>query len=131
MTSDPRRLKTSEISGVRKALLEEQKQLCALCGGKLGGTGKQPVLDHCHQSGFIRDVLCRNCNGIEGRVFNLARRAKHNLTEIEWLQRMVMYHARHQTPQHGGLLHPTHKSEEEKRLARSRQASKPRAPKEK
>lgn len=83
---------------------------------------KNPALDHDHSTGFIRDVLCLNCNGIEGKVFNLARRAKNNLTEQEWLENLIAYHKRHAVPQHGGILHHTHKSEEEKRLARNKKA---------
>lgn len=120
--SGRRRLKTSELSSAREVLLKKQGNICPLCGGKMGGAGKQPVLDHCHNTGFIRDVLCRNCNGMEGKVFNLARRAKNGMTEMQWLQRLIDYHARHSTPQHGGVLHPTHKTEAEKRLARNKKA---------
>lgn len=83
---------------------------------------KKPALDHDHQTGFLRDVLCLNCNGIEGKVFNLARRAKGNMTEVEWIENWLAYHKRHATPQHGGVLHHTHKTEEEKRLERNRKA---------
>ena len=88
---------------------------------------KKPCLDHDHTTGYIRDVLCLNCNGVEGKIFNLARRAKAKKTPIEWLHRLVKYYARHETPQHGGLFHPTHKTPEEKRLARNAKARKRRA----
>ena len=88
---------------------------------------KEPVLDHDHTTGFLRDVLCRNCNGIEGKVFNLARRAKAGLTTEEWLRNLVAYWERHASPQHGGILHHTHKTEEEKRLARNAKARAKRA----
>jgi len=98
-----------------------------LCDGVMGGKGKQPVLDHDHGNGHIRDVICRNCNGMEGKVFNLARRAKNNLTEKQWLERLLAYYVRHETPQHGGYMHPTHKTEAEKRLARNKKSRERRA----
>jgi hypothetical protein len=121
------RLTASKIAPARDALLRKQKRRCPLCDGVMGGKGKQPVLDHDHQTGYIRDVLCRNCNGMEGKVFNLARRAKNKFTEKEWLERLLAYYERHETPQHGGYLHPTHKTEAEKRLARNKKARERRA----
>jgi len=117
-----KRLKTTEVAPARDILLKKQLRICPLCKGKMGPKGKNPALDHDHNTGFIRDVLCLNCNGIEGRVFNLARRAKNGMTEVEWLVNLLTYYERHRVPQHGGLLHPTHKTEAEKRLARNRKA---------
>lgn len=117
-----RKLKTTEVAPARDILLAKQSRVCPLCKGRMGGKAKQPVLDHDHTTGFVRDVLCRNCNGMEGKVFNLARRAKNKLTEHEWLQELLAYYERHKTPQHGGILHPTHKTEAEKRLQRNKKA---------
>ena len=49
------------------------------------------------------------------------------MTEHQWLFRLLKYYERHQTPQHGGILHPTHKTEAEKRLARNKKARERRA----
>ena len=122
-----KRLTASKIAQTREALLKKQERRCPLCNGVMGGKGKQPVLDHDHGNGYIRDVICRNCNGMEGKVFNLARRAKNKLTEKQWLERLLAYYVRHETPQHGGYLHPTHKTEAEKRLARNKKARERRA----
>lgn len=81
------------------------------------GAKKDPCLDHDHQTGYLRDVLCRNCNQIEGKVFNLIRRARADLSPMQWLENFMAYHLRHATPQHGGIYHHTHKTPEEKRLA--------------
>lgn len=122
-----RRLKTTEVSKAREILLTKQGRTCPLCNEKIPGPkNKQPVLDHDHTTGWLRDVLCRNCNGMEGKVFNLARRAKAGGTEYEWLSRLLAYYDRHRTSQHG-LIHPTHKTEAEKRDARNKKARERRA----
>jgi len=117
------RFKASQAVTVRTALLARQEYRCPLCRGSMKANSKKnPALDHDHETGFIRDVLCLNCNGIEGKVFNLARRAKADLTPSQWLENLIAYYERHRTPQHGGILHHTHQTEEEKRLARNKRA---------
>ena len=116
------RIKRSDVLKVTQLLLKKQGYKCPLCGGSLkAGAKKDPVLDHDHRDGHVRDVLCRNCNGIEGKIFNLSRRAKNGKTEIEWLANLVRYWHKHQTSQHG-VHHHTHKTAEEKRLARNKKA---------
>lgn len=39
-------------------MMEKQRGLCALCGGEM----KRPVVDHCHQTGRVRGILCHPCN---------------------------------------------------------------------
>lgn len=91
--------------------------MCPLCTGALRANSKKtPALDHDHTTGYLRDVLCLNCNGIEGKIHNLARRAKGDLAVAGWLSNLIAYYQRHSTPQHGGVLHHTHKTPEEKRL---------------
>jgi len=121
------KLKTAQIAPVRAKLLAKQKYKCPLCEGSMKAGGKKPALDHDHTTGYIRDVLCINCNGIEGKIHNLARRAKNKLTVDEWLDNLMAYRQRHKEPQHGGLIYPTHKTEEEKRLAKNAKARKKRA----
>ena len=122
------RLKTSEIADKRKELLKQQKHICPLCKGSMKAGHKNPALDHDHTTGYIRDVLCMNCNGMEGKVFNFARRCGAG-EEIEWITNWLTYQWRHAHPQHGGLLHPTHKTDDEKRIARNKRARKKRTEK--
>ena len=120
---ETRRLKTTEVSQARDILLKKQDYICPLCNGLMKTLkDKRPVLDHDHNTGFLRDVLCLNCNGIEGKVFNLARRARNGMTEREWLGRLLAYWMRHEKPQHGGVWHPKHKTPAEKRLALNKKA---------
>ncbi|MCA8263300.1 endonuclease VII domain-containing protein [Burkholderia multivorans] len=39
-------------------LLKKQNGCCALCGGLM----ERPVIDHCHQTGKVRGILCHPCN---------------------------------------------------------------------
>ncbi len=83
-------------------------------------------LDHSHKTGLVRGVLCRNCNGIEGKVFNLANRAKKALTPEMWLGNLILYWLKHKTDQ-TGLYHPTHKTSDEKRALTNKRARERRA----
>ena len=49
------------------ALAEKQGGKCAGCDRDLSD-GKSTHIDHCHESGRIRGILCRNCNLALGLV---------------------------------------------------------------
>jgi hypothetical protein len=83
-------------------------------------------LDHNHKTGLIRGVLCRNCNGIEGKIYNLANRAKRTLTTKDYLGQVILYWIKHETD-NTGLYHPLHKTVDEKRIATNAKARKRRA----
>lgn len=119
-----KRLSRSEADNLRKALVVSQENKCALCLDTLDG--KTACLDHDHRTGKIRAVLCLNCNGIEGKIFNLCRRAKRNRTEADFLVSVFDYWM-----EHAGLadapIHPTHKTDDEKRALRNKRARQRRA----
>lgn len=52
----------SEYNG----LLSEQRGGCALCGGKNGE--RRLAVDHCHQTGAVRGLLCLGCNTALGHM---------------------------------------------------------------
>lgn len=120
-----RKLKTTEVASTRAALLEQQGGKCALCG--LTCTDSEAVLDHDHATGLIRAVLHRGCNAMLGKVENNHKRygIKHLGAFLNGANRYMQFHAFDRT----GLLHPTHKTPEEKRLARNAKARKTRATK--
>lgn len=43
-------------------LFEEQDGVCAICKSPENGRYKHLSVDHCHETGKIRGLLCNNCN---------------------------------------------------------------------
>lgn len=123
-----RRITKAEVPAVRARLQAAQGNKCALCsvdfnekevvGGKVK-TKYRACLDHDHQTGYVRGILCNNCNGVEGKIFNLATRAKRRSTALQFLANLVRYWHKHRTDQ-TGIIHPDHLTSEEKRLARNK-----------
>lgn len=116
------RIKQKHIKIIREKILEKQNYKCCLCNIDMRFWDTSTYcLDHCHVTGNIRGVLCRNCNGCEGKVINLARRCKRSFTSLYWLRSLTEYLQQHQdTP--SGVYHPTYKTRDEKRLARNKKA---------
>ena len=58
-------------------LMEEQENKCACCHNEFGDTPRtKPVVDHCHETGAVREILCDRCNvalGIIGEDILLAK----------------------------------------------------------
>ena len=44
-------------------IVKEQDGKCVLCHEP---TGPKSVVDHCHDTGIVRGVLCNNCNALIG-----------------------------------------------------------------
>jgi DNA-binding sugar fermentation-stimulating protein len=126
MSTPARRLKFAEVADVREDMLAQQGGKCALC--KLACTSSEAVLDHDHDTGAIRGVLHRGCNSLLGKVENNHKRygVKSLPAFLGGASAYISSHRENRT----GLLHPTHKTDEEKRLARNAKARKRRAAKE-
>lgn len=122
------RLTNSMVAMVRVNALATQQGRCAVCKERIAdlprttsGKVQAPVLDHDHNTGICRGVLCNNCNGIEGKISNLANRAKRSSTVLEWLTQLTEY-LNHHSVNRTSMLHPTHKSIEEKRVLTNKKA---------
>lgn len=51
------------ISGEQyETMLTEQEYSCKICGCSVEDNGKSLAVDHCHDTGKVRDLLCHNCN---------------------------------------------------------------------
>ena len=119
------KLKHSQIEKVRVSIMIGQRQTCPICLQAFGPKGKRPALDHDHRTGYIREVLCLWCNGMLGKVENAAQRAVGKDGDLRpWLARAYGYLERHRIPHWSmpgirrGLIHPTFKTAEDKRLDR-------------
>ena len=120
-----RRLKTTQVKPVRDKMLANQGGCCAICTKPLAGS--DACLDHDHTTGYLRAVLCRNCNRAEGKIKNLANQAKRKFTKEWYLARITAYWEVHTgIPEHG-LVHPTHRTDDEKRLRANKKARERRA----
>lgn len=117
------KMKTKDIPIVKAEILKEQGYRCLLCLIDLRKVEARNVcLDHCHKTGYVRGVLCRNCNGVLGKIENLATRAKKDLTHTQWLFNAVEFlNGNSQAPAYPHI-HPSHKTEAEKRALRNKRA---------
>jgi len=120
-----RRLKHEEVAGVRAHLAEKQGGRCDICK-QLVRAG-EAVLDHHHGSGAVRGVLHRGCNALLGKIENNAPRyGVKDVAAFAW--GVAPYLQKHMVNV-TGLLHPTHKSAEEKKELRNKRARLTRAKK--
>lgn len=114
------RLTNSQVLPYKARLVAMQGGRCAICRHAITA-GADSCLDHDHKTGACRGALCRNCNGIEGKVKNLATRAKRDGTYEWWLERLLLYYkAFKENPTN--VFHPLHRTDDEKRLLRNKRA---------
>jgi len=117
------KMKTKDIPAVKAEILKAQGYRCLLCTIDLRLVESRNVcLDHCHKTGFVRGVLCRNCNGILGKLENLATRAKKDIHQLVWLDNALAFLRKHTGRPVYDYIHPTHKTELEKRELRNKRA---------
>jgi hypothetical protein len=104
-------LKTvSDVSTYRKNKAASQKFKCPICDGPLI-IGIASALDHSHENGNCRSVLCRSCNVGEGKVLAgmKFRTTKANLAyrdPVKWLRNLANYIEYHKLNP-SGVIHPT------------------------
>lgn len=125
--SNSYRLKSGrEYAAARANRLIEQKGRCALCSQPIAAS--EAAYDHDHKTGHCRAVLHRGCNAMLGHIEN--NMPRHRLTNLRrlvaFLRAIPEYISRDWTDQ---PLHPTFRTEEEKRLRRNAKARKARAAK--
>ena len=120
------KLKASEVEAYKKELMEKQGWKCPLCGGSLKTIKPiNRVLDHDHDTGFCRAVVCRGCNGCEGRILSqisgYGKAGNNKYFQLKWLENLYNYWKLHSTPQTDRLYHK-HQTEAERREAKNRKA---------
>jgi hypothetical protein len=108
------KLKHKDIVTLRLFLLSRQQGLCSLCGDPIEDDA---VLDHDHKTGRIRSVLHRGCNALLGKIENNMPRNRVNLQRLEGIAQNII---KYLTQEREDIVHPTHKTAEERKLARKR-----------
>lgn len=71
--------------GQRKALLDAQGGVCAICAG-VNASGNRLALDHDHATGKVRGLLCHSCNVAIGH-------AKESPARLESLAKYLRLHS--------------------------------------
>lgn len=79
---------------------------CPICGREmLSILSRNRVVDHDHETGEIRGVLCRNCNGCEGRIKAYCDRSKNFIDRISYLENLIAYWKK-TAVKHTGVYYP-------------------------
>jgi len=119
----PTKLKRTELAKVKKELLAKQNGCCLFCGGNLTGVSSQNiVVDHNHDTGIIRGVAHRGCNGVEGRVLTYLKRwgkCSTKMQVIRMLRRLADFYEKEPKTE---WIYPTHKTALEKKELRNKRA---------
>jgi len=114
------KMKQSDRPIVIRELMVKQNGLCPICGKDLTRTpSKNIVIDHDHQTGYVRAAVHRGCNGVEGKIKAYGIRwgkAKSIDGLARLFQRLVDYWTLHQEPQTDWIYYK-HKTAAEKRAA--------------
>lgn len=113
-----RRLKTTEIKKYRDQALQDQNNICPLCNEYI--SPEQAVLDHHHESGYIRKVLHRFCNLYLGKIENSQKRNKLTDEQVQ----NILNNAFDYMQDYTDILHSTYRTQEEKAALRKKRAKK-------
>lgn len=122
------KLKYSEVKPLREKLLEDQRGCCALCQQPIQ---EDAVLDHDHKTGYIRGVLHRGCNALLGKLENNMARNRVDMGRLsKFAEFLIKYLVADPKSE---LLHPTHKTKEERNesITRKRKQNRKKSQKQK
>lgn len=119
------KLTVSQVSAQRAQMLANQGGNCALCCTAIAPG--EDVLDHCHTTGHVRAVLHRGCNSMLGVIEN--NRPRYMLKGARLFHMLSRVEAYLTADFTANPLHPTHRTEEEKRKLVNLRARKARAAK--
>ena len=86
--TNPQRTKNNDLKRMygitldeHTKMYEEQNGRCAICGNEGNGKWEKLCVDHCHNTGKVRKLLCHHCNTALGLVGD----------NIQTLQSMIEY----------------------------------------
>ena len=111
-----KRVKSTGLSTIRQELLESQEYKCGICEIDLKEEhGTNQHVDHHHETGMIRGVLCQKCNLLEGTMLYRFRRSGHvarGTDYIKWVEQLLEYLKKPYTE----YEHPSHMSQKWKKF---------------
>jgi len=87
-----KKIKKTEVKAYREAQIKRQRGICPLC--KLELLPADATLDHCHESGRIRQALHRSCNSAEGRVLMWAGKRSRGDDPMLFIKNLAKYWAK-------------------------------------
>jgi hypothetical protein len=121
------RLTARQVPIVKQAILSRrQSNQCPLCERSL--TVESGCMDHDHVTGRVRGVLCRGCNGSEGKIKNAFIRYGGGMrTDMVRFLRNLADYLEHYREHPNNFLYHLHRDEDEKRILRNTRARKKRA----
>lgn len=121
-----RKISRSQLRAHTMKILKEQGGVCAICDREINlkvmGNKSDYVMDHCHDTGLLRGVLHRGCNGALGKAENAIASWSgvggdmDNI--IAWMRKAIAYYDKGFHP----VIYPDHKTKEEKELAAKQKA---------
>jgi hypothetical protein len=103
MCKGPKPLKHKDIRILREQLWKENDWCCPICERPL--SKEDLALDHCHDTGFIRNTICKRCNSLEG-IYKSKWKRSGLMDFIEFsdlLENLAKYLKNEKQP----YLHPT------------------------
>ncbi len=117
------KLKRSELKGYTIKLHKANNSICPLCEREM--SVDQMVADHDHETGAIRDALCRNCNGLEGLAAGNGRHPhpKDGCGKIQWAKNLAKYWEYHEANPKS-VIYPSHLTPQEKIIANKKKRAK-------
>lgn len=111
MAKPPIQIKVKDIPKYRKMLSAKQKYKCGICTGEIISKHARSALDHCHNTGNLRGVLCGTCNRAEGKVLQaakyMAKLGHMSRTDTISFLRSIADYIEHFNKNPTGIIHPT------------------------
>lgn len=104
MTERSIKLAYKDIPRIRLEIIKNQNGKCLICGRE----NQDWCLDHDHESGYVRGVLCRSCNAVEGKTRKAFIRyglRKAGINYLDFLKNLRTYIQSIETI----YVHPKHK----------------------
>ena len=111
-----RKLKYREVSVERAMAVLDQLGTCPLCEQHLALA--DAVLDHNHKTGQVRGAIHRFCNTFLSRIENGIARNRITPEQLTAILKNYESYVQRET----GMLHPTHKTPEERQARAKKRA---------